>query len=65
MKGIPRTAPRCALGKLLLTKVDPERVKREGWREQRILVVSIDDPRLDFVMRQMVQQLGDSLYGHP
>lgn len=65
MKGIPRTAPRCALAKLLPPQVDPERVKREGWREQRILVVSIDDPRLDFVMRQMVQQLGDSLYGRP
>ena len=63
MKGLPQSRPRCAIGKLLPEKTDPERVKRDGWRDHQILVVNLDDPRLDFVERQMVQQLGDTLYG--
>ena len=42
----------------------PEQVKREGWREQGVLVIAADDPRLTWPERELVRQLGDKLYGH-
>jgi len=44
---------------------DPEQVKREGWREQRLLAVSAEDSRLDAFERQFVINLGTRLYGRP
>ena len=44
---------------------DPEQVKREGWQEQRMLAVSLDDQRLTWPERELVRQLGDKLYGKP
>ena len=42
---------------------DPEEVKREGWHNQNILVVSPDDQRLTWPERELVKQLGEKLYG--
>lgn len=42
---------------------DPEQVKRDGWHEQHMLAVSLDDPRLTWPERELVRQLGDKLYG--
>ena len=42
---------------------DPEQVKRDGWREQRLLAVSLDDERLTWPERELVRQLGERLYG--
>ena len=42
---------------------DPEQVKREGWREQRVLAVALDDERLTWPERELLRQLGDKLYG--
>lgn len=42
---------------------DPEQVKRDGWREQRIFAVHVDDPRLDDIERRFVTNLGTRLYG--
>lgn len=63
MKGIRKYTPACALGRLIPTRHDAEAIKRDGWRNRKILVVSLEDPRLDFVMRAMVKQIGESLYG--
>ena len=41
----------------------PERVKREGWREQGVLAVAVDDERLTWPERELVRQLGEKLYG--
>ena len=41
----------------------PEEVKREGWREQNILVVAANDDRLTWPERELVRQLGEKLYG--
>jgi hypothetical protein len=41
-----------------------EEVKREGWREQGVLAVSIDDQRLTWPERELVRQLGEKLYGN-
>lgn len=42
---------------------DPDRVKRDGWKEQGVLAVSIDDDRLGWAERELVKQLGEKLYG--
>jgi hypothetical protein len=41
----------------------PEEVKRDGWREQGVLAVSVDDQRLTWPERELVEQLGEKLYG--
>ena len=41
----------------------PDEVKRDGWREQGVLAVSVDDPRLTWSERELVEQLGTRLYG--
>jgi hypothetical protein len=43
--------------------MDVEAAKRQGWREQHILVVSHDDERLDFLERQLIRSIGERLYG--
>jgi hypothetical protein len=53
---------RCALGRGT-ERVDPDTIKREGWRDQHILVVAANDNRLDFVEREFIRQLGERLYG--
>lgn len=40
-----------------------DEVKRDGWREQGLLVVSPADPRLTWPERELVRQLGEKLYG--
>lgn len=42
---------------------DPDEVKRDGWREQGVLAVSIDDHRLTWPERELVRTLGERLYG--
>lgn len=42
---------------------DPEAVKRDGWRDQGLLAVSIDDHRLTWPERELLRQLGEKLYG--
>lgn len=41
----------------------PEEVKRDGWREQGLLAVNVDDQRLTWPERELVEQLGTRLYG--
>ncbi len=51
------------LGRMQPNPVDVEATKRQGWREQHILVVSHDDERLDFMERQLIRSIGERLYG--
>ena len=60
---IPTQPYRCPLARLQPNAVDAEAVKRDGWREQHILVVSVGDSRLDFADRAMIRRLGERLYG--
>ena len=41
----------------------PDEVKRDGWREQGVLAVAVDDERLTGPERELVLQLGERLYG--
>ncbi len=52
-----------SLGRLQPTTPDVEHIKREGWQQQSILVISAHDQRLDFVERKLIRRLGDRLYG--
>ena len=47
---IPAQQYRCPLDRSS-SREDPESIKRQGWRDQHILVVSESDERLDFVER--------------
>ena len=38
-------------------------VKRDGWRDQGVLAVSVEDDRLNWPERELVRQLGEKLYG--
>jgi hypothetical protein len=40
-----------------------DQVKKDGWREQGLLAVSVADGRLTWPEREMVRQLGERLYG--
>jgi hypothetical protein len=60
---IPKQRYRCPLAKVLPEQLDVEAVKRQGWREQRILMVAESDERLDYFQREFVRQIGDKLYG--
>ena len=41
----------------------PDEVKRDGWHEQGLLAVNVNDPRLTWPERVLVEQLGEKLYG--
>ena len=56
-------APRCALGRLVPTTVGAEPIKATSWRDHRLLVVALDDPRLGWADRELVRTIGDKLYG--
>jgi hypothetical protein len=51
------------LGRMQATPMDVEATKRQGWRDQHILVISHDDERLDFLERQLIRSIGERLYG--
>lgn len=42
---------------------DTETVKRDGWKEQGVFAVSLDDQRLTWPERELVRQLAERLYG--
>ncbi|PKP67643.1 MAG: hypothetical protein CVT86_00985 [Alphaproteobacteria bacterium HGW-Alphaproteobacteria-8] len=58
------TPPRTYLGASRLGhRRNPDEVKRDGWKEQGLLAVAIDDDRLTWPERELVRQLGERLYG--
>lgn len=42
---------------------DLDQVKRDGWHDEGVLAVSVDDHRLTWPERELVRQLGEKLYG--
>lgn len=42
---------------------DAEYIKRRGFHDQGLLVVALDDHRLDWAQREMLKQIGARLYG--
>ena len=60
---VPTPQYRCPLGRLQPDTTDLDAMKRYGWRDQHILVVSDSDERLDFIEREIVRRIGERLYG--
>lgn len=54
---------RCALGKLIPDTIDTEELKHDAWSQHRILVVQADDPRINWIERQIIESIGARLYG--
>jgi len=42
---------------------NPDQLKRDGWRNQGLLAVAVDDERLTWAERELIRQLGEKLYG--
>jgi hypothetical protein len=60
----PASLYRCPMGKFQPNPMDVESVKRNGWRDDRILVIAHSDERLDFMEREFIRRIGDRLYGN-
>ena len=60
---VPTPQYRCPLGRLQPQATDLDAIEERGWHDQRILVVSADDERLDWMERELVRQIGERLYG--
>ena len=52
------------LGKIQPTKIDLEKVKKEGWKNDGILVVKKDDERLSWDEQELIKQIGNKIYNN-
>jgi hypothetical protein len=57
------TRPQCALGRLIPSTPDVERIKRDAWHADGWLVVHVDDERLSWDQQEYVRQIGDKING--
>ncbi|MFM7008187.1 MAG: hypothetical protein ACKO0Z_02440 [Betaproteobacteria bacterium] len=51
------------LGRAQPIPMDVERTKREGWQNSHLLVIAANDQRLDFLEQQLIESIGNRLYG--
>jgi hypothetical protein len=45
--------------------LDADAIKRHGYIDQGVLVLNVDDHRLDFLEREVLRRIGDRLYRNP
>ena len=50
------------LGRLQPEKIDPEKLKQQGWKENGILVVNVNDDRLNWPEKEIIKQIGTKIY---
>ena len=50
------------LGRIQPEQIDKEKIKREGWNNDGILVVKVDDERLSWPEKELIKQIGDKIY---
>ena len=53
---------KCNLGRIQAKKIDAEKIKREGWNNDGILVVKVDDERLSWPEKELLKQIGNKIY---
>ncbi len=53
---------KCNLGRMQPKQIDAEKIKREGWNNDGILVVKVDDERLSWPEKELIKQIGDKIY---
>ena len=54
---------RSPLTKLIPSTTDTEKIKRDGYHIDGILVAPLDDERLDWTDVQELKRIGEKLYG--
>ena len=50
------------LGRIQPKKIDPEKIKKQGWKENGILVVNVNDDRLNWPEKEIIKQIGTKIY---
>jgi len=50
------------LGRMQPEKIDPEKLKQQGWKENGILVVNVNDDRLNWPEKEIIKQIGTKIY---
>jgi len=50
------------LGRIQPNKIDPEKLKQQGWKENGILVVNVNDNRLNWPEKEIIKQIGTKIY---
>ena len=45
------------------TRRNPDQVKKDGWQDQGMLAVSVEDDRLTWPEKELIRQVGEKLYG--
>ena len=45
-------------------KIDIEKVKKDGWKNDVILVVKKDDERLSWDEQELIKQIGNKIYNN-
>ena len=53
---------KCNLGRMQPKPIDAEKIKREAFNNDGILVVKIDDERLSWPEKELIKQIGDKIY---
>ena len=53
---------KCNLGRMQPKQIDVEKIKCEGWNNDGILVVKVDDERLSWPEKELIKQIGDKIY---
>lgn len=54
---------KCALGSVVADSPDREAIKTRAWREDGILVLSLDDQELTAMDREFMKLIGNRRYG--
>lgn len=55
--------PYCTLARLQANPMDTDAIKKEAFHNDRILVVNLDEPRLTWMEAQVVEGIGEKLFG--
>lgn len=54
---------RSPLGRMIPESMDTEEIKRRGYREDGIVVIDLNNDRLDVIEREIVKRWADQRYG--
>ena len=55
---------RSNLGRIQPKQIDDEKLKREGWNNDGILIIKADDERLSWPEKELIKQIGDKIYNN-
>jgi hypothetical protein len=53
---------KCNLGRMQPKQIDAEKIKREAFNNDGILVIKVDDERLSWPEKEVIKQIGEKIY---